>query len=307
MRTTTSASEQNIQQVNPKIPKQKNNGNTGKKQSEPHRFAGIETERFESSVWPYLAGQPIPLATVDVKLSGALLEQTIFLDRSALERVAVPVLTKVSMVFREMERSLGMAVATLKISKTDSAIAILATNILSADERKEFLPTFMNQLQSVADELKVVVKLAEMPADSFSKTWFVDEVRPDPRLLRLLKAALELAAILKKFKAFLVIDGRVIDLPCCAGLKFTKRAAVHGQVVGTLTGLTSSPARVSVLTQRGEKTVVLRVQGKGLIDELNQTFRVGDRVKITYEPVVDLLQEFEGIPRKGYLINIDHA
>ena len=123
MRTVTSAPERNVLQVNTKIFKPNNSGNTDKKQSEPHTFAGIETECLESSVWPHLARQPISLATVDVKLSGALLDQTIFLDRSALERVAVPVLTKVAMVFREMERSLGMAVATLKISKTDSAIA----------------------------------------------------------------------------------------------------------------------------------------------------------------------------------------
>ncbi len=278
----------------------------GKNRNTSSRFAGIETQSFESSPWPHLTQQPVPLAVINIQLSGALLDQAVFIDKSALERVAVPILKKVSMVFKEMEKSFGTPVATLKISKTDSEIAILSANVLSASERGKFFPAVVEQLQLVFDELKVVALLAEMPADEFSRAWFINQVRPDPRLLHLLKSVLALAATLKKFKAHLVIDGQMIDLPCCTGLKFVKKGAIHGDVEGTLIGLGSRPAILSILTKEG-KTVAVRANGKGLINELNQTFRVGDQVKISYEPLVDLLKEYEKIPRKGRLVKIDHA
>lgn len=276
-----------------------------KNRNDLSKFAGIETKTYESSPWRSLSQQPIPLAVIGIQLSGALLDQSVFIDKSALERVAVPVLKKVSLVFKEMESVFGMPVATLKVSKTDSEIAILSANILSPGERRGVFPAFMQHLQLVSDELKVVTMLAEMPAGKFSEAWFDKRVRPDPRLLRSLKSVLALAETLKKFKAFLVIDGQVIDLPCCTGMKLVKMGAIHGTVEGILVGLSVRPAILSVLTHDG-KTVMVRANGKGLVNELNQTFRVGDQVKISYEPMVNLLNEYEEIPRKGRLVAIDH-
>ncbi len=267
-------------------------------------FAGIPALRTEASQFLKLAHAPVQLATIKVELEGGLFGDSVFLDKATIQRIAAPVLGKVAKMYFEL--GVGAAYSVLRVSETDAEIFVLGANVHTTADRERFVAEVDNCLQRIADEFRLVSELAAMPADNFMVSWFDEEIGPDQNSLPALRAVLDLGRTLSNIKAFLTMDGEPVALPVCNQLATKKRAGVMANVVGTLVGIDACPGSVTVMVDSSH-TLFVRAPGKGYVDQLNQRFRVGDLVCISYEPVVDLLQPFKKYPSKGTLIEMEQA
>lgn len=279
------------------------NGNS-QKAKDKLAFAGIPASRTEASQFLRLAYAPVPLATIEVHLAGGLFSNSIFFDKAAIQRIAAPVLGKVAKMYFEL--GVGAAYTVLRVSETDAEISVLGTNVRSSSDRKRFVAEVDSSLLRAADEFRLLSELATMPADDFSHAWFVEEIRPDQNFLPALRAILDLGRTLANCKAFLTMDGEPVTLPVSKQLATKKRAGAMTNVAGTLIGVDANPGSVVVKVDSSH-TVSVRAIGKGYVDQLNHRFRVGDQVRISYEPVIDLLQPFKKYPSKGTLLEIKEA
>lgn len=267
-------------------------------------FAGLPASRTEASQFLRLVHEPVPLAKIGLQLSGGLFSDSLFLDRAAIQCIASPVLGKAAKMF--LEFGVGAAYTVLRVSKTDSEIFVLGTNVNTTADRARFSAEVDNCLQRVSDEFRLISELAEMPADNFMSAWFDENIRPDPNSLPALRAALDLDRTLRSLKVILTMDGEPVTLPVSKQLATKKRAGAMTNVAGTLLGVDANPGSVVVKID-GAHTVSVRATGKGYVDQLNKRFRIGDLVSICYEPVVDLLQPFKIYPSKGTLLEIEQA
>jgi hypothetical protein len=267
-------------------------------------FAGIPATRSEASTLLRLEYEPEPLAKIGVLLAGALFANDLFFDKAAIQRVASPILGKAAKMFYEF--GVGAAYTVLRVSDADAEILVVGTSIRSTVERARFATEVDESIQRVADELKLLEELAAMPAEKFTQAWFNDLIHPDQIFLPALRAAFDLSRTLARCKAFLTIDGRVAALPECNMLKTSKRAGVLTGIVGELVSLNSQPGSVLVKVNNS-KLVALRATGKSYIDQLSRKYHIGDMVRVSYEPIVDLLRSFEATPSKGTLLEMDSA
>lgn len=265
-------------------------------------FAGIPASRTEASQFLRLAHAPVPLATIGVQLTGGLFSDSIFFDKTAIQRVAAPVLGKVAKMYFEL--GVGAAYTVLRVAETDAEIFVLGTNVLTTQDRERFVTEVDSCLLRAADEFRLLSELAVMPADDFSHAWFDGEIRPDQNFLPALRAVLDLGRTLTKCKAILTMNGEPVALPVCNQLATKKCASAMADVVGTLVGIDASPGSVVVKID-SLHTISCRATGNGYVDQLNQRFRVGDLVSIAYEPVIDLLQPFKTYPSKGKLLQME--
>lgn len=267
-------------------------------------FAGIPATKTEASLFLKLAHAPVPLAKIGVKLEGGLFSDSLYFDRVAIQRIAAPMLGKTAKMF--LEFGVGAAYTVLRVSEIDSEIFVLGTNVHTTADRDRFAAEVDCSLQRAADEFELLSELAAMPADNFMNAWFDGAIRPDQNFLPALRAVLDLGRTLTNSKAFLTMDGEPVVLPVCKKLATKKRAGAMANVVGTLVGMDACPGSVVVKVDSSH-TVSVRAIGKGYVDQLNQRFRVGDLVRISYEPVIDLLQPFQTYPSKGTLLEMEQA
>lgn len=269
------------------------------------QFAGIAGASSEDSQFVKLTAEPSPLAVIEIKLEGALFNDAVFLERSSIERILLTVLRPLTAVMANLQARTGSSMAAFKISKIDSQIVVLPRSVLSDRERFNFFEKFGEQLAVIEDEIKIVRHLAELPAEKFGRVWFRDGVRPSGELLPALKGIVALEQALAKTHTYFCMNGVRVDLPKTSGLKLVKKAGCSRDLVGTIRGLNSKLSTIVVQADQESRMVTLQALGKGYIDELNQKFRIGDRVRIAYEPTIDLLKPFEPIPGKGRLLQID--
>lgn len=275
--------------------------------SDLQQFAGIAGVSSEDSQFVKLTAEPRPLAVIEIKLEGALFNDSVFLEKSSLEKVLLTVFRPLTAVMANLQANTGSSMAAFKVSKIDSQIVVLSRSVLSDEERFNFFDKFGEQLAAIEDEIKIVRQLAELPAEKFEMAWFRDGVRPSGELLQALKGIVALEQALAKTNTYFCMNGVRVDLPKISGLKLVKKAGISGDLVGTIRGLNSKPSTVVVQADQESRMVTLQALGKGYIDELNQKYRIGDRVRIAYEPTIDLLKPFEPIPGKGRLLQIDAA
>lgn len=274
--------------------------------AEPDRntFAGISGTPTEASSFLRLDYEPKPLARVGVKLVGGLFSDSVYLERLAVQKIAAPILGQAEKVLLSL--GYGAAHTIFRVSAADAEVLVVGENIRSGPDRANFAAEFSDRLQSLADSSNLLRKLAAMPANDFYEAWFCRGIRPDPACLPALRAVFALAATLDKFRALLTVDRDAVVLPDCKSLVTKKQSSVHCGVVGTLVDICDNPGAVGVAVNHTTK-ISLRAPGKGYIAQLNQEFRVGDVVRIKYDPVVDLLQPFQVYPTRGNLKAIELA
>lgn len=268
-------------------------------------FAGIPATRSETGSLLKLENTPEPIVRIGLVLSGALFGDSIYLDKASIQLVAAPMLGKIAKMLNEF--GLGATYSVLRISEVDSEILVLGSSVRSKSERAMFTTEFSNEIGRAFNEVKVIAKLAGMPAEKFSQAWFSGKNIPDQAFLPALRAVLDLNRLLIKYGASLTIDGQVVALPDCSMLKTTKHAGVVSGVVGELAAIQSRPGIIALQMNGSAKTISLRATGNGYVDQLNREFTVGEAVRVSYEPVLDLLRPFEIIPSKGRLLSIERA
>lgn len=265
-------------------------------------LAGVPGSCTEVSNLLKLAYEPVPLAKIGVQLTGGLFADAVYFERLVVQEIVAPILGKASKMFKEF--GVGTAYTLLRVSPEDSEILIIGASLVSADDRARFAGEVEDKLQRAADEFKLLARLAEMPAAQFHQAWFQHAIRPDPFFLPALRAVFDLNRLLAKHKAILLVNDEAVDLPGCNALTTKKKGGALAGVVGTLSAINTRPGSVAV-TIGGTHTVSLVAVGKGYVDQLNQQLHLGDVVRITYDPIVDLLLPFEPYPSKGKLVEIE--
>lgn len=268
-------------------------------------IAGIQGTRTEASIFMELEYAPEPIVKIGLALPGGIFGDSIYLERSAIQHVVAPILTKIAKMLREF--GVGTSYSMLRLSETESEIIVCGTNSRSTADRIGFLSGLHASVGRAREELKLISQLAQMPAEKFSHAWFAKAIHPDQSYLNALRAVLDLSRVLTRCGAILIVDGQPLALPKCGMLQTTKHGGKISDVVGELAGLDSDPGIVVVKTNEGAKTIALRAIGKGFVDQLNQEFRLRDTVRVSFEPVIDMLRPFEALPSKGRLLAIAAA
>lgn len=275
-----------------------------RKNAEPGRnaFAGISGTETEASSFIRLDHEPQALARVGVKLAGGLFSDSIYL--MGTEKEVAPILEQAEKVFFGL--GFGSTRSVFRVSAADVEILVVGENVRSEADRVSFLSMFAERMQPIYDNSNLLRKLAGMPGDEFNEAWFRRGVRPAQEHLPVLRSVMALAATLDKSNARLTVDQEPVVFPDCQSWKAKKWGGELGEIVGTLSGLNSHPGRVDVIIERSAK-VSLRASDDGYITQLNHKMRVGDRVRFSYAPVVDLLQPFQAYPSQGRLISMGLA
>jgi hypothetical protein len=281
------------------------NSGYSKSVSVERQFAGIAGVSSEESTFLKMTVEPKPLIVIDLKLKGALFNDSVFLDQSSLEKVLFAVVRPLAAVMEQLQATTGSSMTAVKVSRFDSQIVVLPKNVLSDRERLDFLGNFKKQLALIDDEMKILRRLAEYSGEKFEMAWFRDNIRPSEELLQMLNGVVALEQALAKTNTYLCLNGVRVDLPNISGLKLIKKVETSSDLVGTICCLNSKPSTIVVQSNQANQMVTLQAHGKGYIDELNQHFRIGHRVRVSYKPIINILKPAELIPTKGQLVEID--
>lgn len=267
-------------------------------------FLGISGRPTEASIFLRIDKEPLALASVCVKPLGGLFSNSIYMEKLGIEKVVTPVLGQAEKVLLAL--GFGSTHSIFRVSAVDAQVLVVGENVWSETDRASFPAIFAERMQTVYDNSNLLRRLAGMPADAFDDAWFHRRIQPDPEHLQAIRSVMALAVALDKSNAVLTVDGDPVDLPDCKSWKTVKWGGALRDVVGTLVGLAAHPPRVEVIVGRSTK-VSLRAADDGYITKLNSNMRVGDLVRFSYAPLVDLLQPFEAYPSKGRLLEIDLA
>jgi hypothetical protein len=283
---------------------QKNNSldiNNKQYKKQSTSFLGNPARLLESSAWLQTAHEPISLATIGLQIPGAKSQNDIYIEKNALKKIAMPLVNSLGSVFEQMTIEFGTVAAVLRLSPAESEILVLAQHVQTLVQRENFVKTFFKKMEDVNAEAKLVEKLAKMTSMDFSDSWFVAGARPDPSMLVLLDASYKLERLLDRAGVELTVNGQVVELPSATAIKLQKEGAVPIECIGNLSGMSSKPQMLNVIYGNGGNALTLRATGKNYVEALSAECAIGDRIKVSYYPLVDLLKPFNEHTQRGRL------